>query len=83
MVCTEETLQAVETAKAANCPLWRVSSTVFSHIASDVILQPLGRFGENDAGDAVERYPPTPAGLYVQQELRTIKLRGSPASGKV
>lgn len=75
VVCTAETLAAADAARNASRPLWRVSSTVFSHIASDVVLEPLGQFG---TPALCEMYPPTPAGLYVQQELKTIKLRGSP-----
>lgn len=75
VVCTPDTLAAADKARQEGRPLWRVSSTVFSHIASDVILEPLGRFA---SPHTCGQYPPTPAGLYVQQELKTIKLRGSP-----
>lgn len=74
VVCTHDTLAAAQAARDAGRPLWRVSSTVFSHIASDVVLEPLGRFSTPERCAA---YPSTPAGLYVQQELKTIKLGGA------
>ncbi|KAL4430971.1 hypothetical protein ABPG75_006227 [Micractinium tetrahymenae] len=73
VVCTEETLAAVERARAEGRPTWRVSSTVFSQIASDVVLQPLGPFAA--APRAVEAYPPTPAGVQVAEELSMINLK--------
>lgn len=72
MVCTEETLAAAERARAAGRPTWRVSSTVFSQVASDVELRPLGRFA--DAPGAAG-YPPTPAGQQVADELAMINLK--------
>lgn len=74
VVCTPATQAAAADAAAAGLPVWRVSSTVFSHIASDQPLQPLGRFA---TPDTVAAYPALPAGDYVQQELRTIKLSGN------
>lgn len=72
VVCTEETQAAAERARAEGRPTWRVSSTVFSQIASDVVLQPLGRFaGAAGAGG----YPPMPAGAQVAEELSMINLK--------
>jgi isopenicillin N synthase-like dioxygenase len=71
VVVTPETLQAVEKAKAENKSLWRVSSTLFSHIASDVTLQPLGKLATNEAK---AKYPPIVAGDQVSDELSKIKL---------
>ena len=73
VVCTEETARAVARARAERRPLWRVSSTVFSQIASDEVLRPLGRFASDEAAAAA--YPPTPAGQQVQRELDAINLR--------
>lgn len=73
VVCKEETLAAAEHARAEGRPTWRVSSTVFSQIASDVVLQPLGRFGQ--APGAAGAYPPTPAGAQVAEELSMINLK--------
>lgn len=72
MVCTQETLAAAERARAEGRPAWRVSSTVFSQIASDVVLQPLGPFA---AAPGAAAYPPTPAGEQVAEELSMINLK--------
>ncbi len=72
VVCTDATLAAAERARAAGCPLWRVSSTVFAHVASDEVLTPLGAFA---GGAGAAAYPPTPAGLQVQRELEAIQLK--------
>ena len=77
VVCTEQTLAAVEQAHAEGRPLWRVSSTVFSQIASDELLCPLGPFASEQA---CAEYPPTPAGQQVQQELEAINLRPGAAA---
>ncbi|KAI9202149.1 uncharacterized protein BJ171DRAFT_515029 [Polychytrium aggregatum] len=66
-----ETLKAIETQEALGRPLWRVSSTMFFHIASDQILEPLGKFKNSDRA---ARYPPTEAGSQVQTELGLLKL---------
>ncbi len=54
--------------------LWRVSSTVFAHMASDVLLEPLGRFVQH-AGE--NKYKPILAGDFVQEELEAIRLKGT------
>ncbi len=112
VVVTEETLSAVHRAREAGRPLWRVSSTLFTHVASDKVsirrrfnplgvpavrhppplcsdsgseiplrsqqvLRPLGRFAEEEGQAA--RYPPTKAGVQVQQELQAIRLKRSEA----
>ena len=77
MICTEATQAAVARAKAAGRVPCRVSSTVFAHIASDVLLQPIGRFAEEPRR---QPYVDMLAGEFVQQELEVIKLkRNSPA----
>ncbi len=78
MVVTPETLKAIEVAKAAGRPLWRISSTLFFHVESDRILKPLDRFCQKDADDyesKMKRYPPIMTGDQVQMELKSIKLR--------
>ena len=50
-----------------------ISKQLFSHIASDATLKPLGHFAE--ATDA-PNYPPIYAGEYVEQELSAINLKG-------
>jgi len=71
VVVNENTLQALEKAKEKNRPLWRISSTLFLHIASDQTLQPLSPFSNPQS---LEKYPPTLAGDYVSAELGVIKL---------
>lgn len=64
-------LQAVERQRAANRPIWRISSTLFYHIASDNILTPLGKFATEEAKKA---YPEILTGKQVQAELGFISL---------
>ena len=73
VVVVPDTRAAAERAAAEGRPTWRVSSTVFTQIASDVALQPLGRFA---SAEAVAAYPTMPAGQQVQQELALINLSG-------
>eukprot|EP00736_Rhodelphis_marinus_P005228 Rmarinus@m.20228 len=70
---TEGTDAAYQKAKQEGRCCWRSSSTLFSHIASDQILQPLAPFPENP------KYPPIHAGEQVAKELDFIKLM--PADG--
>ncbi|GFR49189.1 hypothetical protein Agub_g11213, partial [Astrephomene gubernaculifera] len=78
VVVTEATLAAVEAARAAGRSTWRISSTVFTHCASDVTLQPLGPYAAREG--AREAYPPVKAGEQVQRELEAICLRKATAS---
>jgi len=71
VVVVKETQDAIKASEEAGRSLWRVSSTLFSHIASDNILQPLGHFANDES---LKNYPPTPAGKQVQDELDAIKL---------
>jgi isopenicillin N synthase-like dioxygenase len=72
VVCVKETLEAIERAKAAGRSLWRISSTLFGHIASDNVLQPLGIYGQSE--EVRQKYPAIKAGHQVQAELEVIKL---------
>ncbi|KCV71649.1 hypothetical protein H696_01068 [Fonticula alba] len=72
VVFDETTRRALDAARAANRPLWRVSSTMFHHINSDATLEPLGPFATEEACKA---YPPTLCGDYVTSELEVIQLR--------
>ncbi len=72
VICTEATQAAVARAKAAGRVPCRVSSTVFAHIASDQLLQPIGRFAEEPRNQI---YIDMLAGKFVQQELEVIKLK--------
>lgn len=71
MVNSEATQAAASAAKAQGQSLWRVSSTVFGHVASDSMLQPLGAFARLPAAT---HYPAIKAGAFVEQELRVISL---------
>ncbi|WCJ18973.1 2-oxoglutarate (2OG) and Fe(II)-dependent oxygenase superfamily protein [Euphorbia peplus] len=74
VVVTPRTLEAVQKAKDQNHSLWRASSTLFSNIASDAMLEPLGRFAESAL---VKNYPPMFAGDFMQLELSAINLSGA------
>jgi isopenicillin N synthase-like dioxygenase len=71
VVVSPDTVSAVQRARAAGRSLWRVSSTLFAHVASDNILRPLGKFATSDAD---RTYPATKAGDQVKDELAQIKL---------
>ena len=43
---TEDAKKRYEENKKAGKSTWRVSSTLFSHINSEVTLQPLGKFAK-------------------------------------
>jgi hypothetical protein len=68
VVVTPGTQAAVSAAAAAGRSCWRVSSTLFSHIASDVTLEPLEGFSSSS-----EQYAPIKAG---QQVCRRCRLFG-------
>ncbi|CAA3032359.1 Iron ascorbate family oxidoreductase [Olea europaea subsp. europaea] len=74
VVVTNRTIDAIKLATAQNRSLWRVSSTLFAHIASDAVLKPLGHFEESPLAC---NYPPMCAGEFVEQELAVINLKGS------
>lgn len=62
VVVTEATLAAMKRARSH----WRVSSTLFYHVASDELLRPLPPY----IGD----YPPILCGDFVRQELEHLEL---------
>jgi isopenicillin N synthase-like dioxygenase len=64
-----QTLEAIQIQKEKQRPLWRVSSTLFSHIASDQVLEPLEGFESSD-------YPAITTGKFVQHQLSRIGLLG-------
>jgi isopenicillin N synthase-like dioxygenase len=59
VVVTPQTLEAVERATAAGRSIWRISSTLFSHMASDGMLEPIGKFASEEAA---KDYPPVLVG---------------------
>ena len=73
VVVTDATVAAAAAASAAVPPrsLWRISSTLFAHIASDATLEPLGAFA---TPEALAAYPPIKAGDHVAAELAAINL---------
>jgi isopenicillin N synthase-like dioxygenase len=72
VVVSSETAEAVKKAKENGKILWRVSSTLFSHVASDQKLRPLNEF---DTKEANEKYPEMYCGDFVTNELRQIRLQ--------
>ncbi|CAA0808889.1 2-oxoglutarate (2OG) and Fe(II)-dependent oxygenase superfamily protein [Striga hermonthica] len=74
VVVTDRTIEAMKLASEQNRSPWRVSSTLFAHIASDAVLKPLDHFaGSPLAG----KYFPIRAGEFVEQELAVINLKGN------
>ncbi|KAL1523880.1 hypothetical protein AB1Y20_018799 [Prymnesium parvum] len=71
VVVTEETIKARDLWRERQRPTWRVSSTLFSHIASAQVLKPLGRFADEPTA---ANYPPTTAGDQVMSVLKKIEL---------
>ncbi|KAI9095775.1 hypothetical protein DFS34DRAFT_162159 [Phlyctochytrium arcticum] len=71
VVVVEDTLKAMERQKLANRPLWRISSTLFFHVASDNTLKPLAHFATEEAK---AQYPDILTGKQVQAELGFISL---------
>jgi len=51
--------------------LWRVSSTLFSHIRQNVMLQPIGPFKSETS---IKNYPPILTRDQVANELKEINL---------
>jgi len=60
VVVQPKTIEAIEAAKKSEKSLWRISSTCFTHFASDRTLQPLGKFA--GVAGAADKYPPIKVG---------------------
>lgn len=71
VIVSDDTLKAVEKAKAEGKPLWRVSSTLFNALNYKTVMQPLSKFS---ALPTAQNYPPVKAYDYVAEELRAISL---------
>eukprot|EP01006_Ploeotia_vitrea_P050888 TRINITY_DN67511_c3_g2_i1.p2 TRINITY_DN67511_c3_g2~~TRINITY_DN67511_c3_g2_i1.p2 ORF type:complete len:357 (-),score=201.24 TRINITY_DN67511_c3_g2_i1:449-1519(-) len=71
VVVCPETRAVIERKRKAGESLWRVSSTCFTHLASDNMLKVLDKFATEEN---VKKYPPILAGDQVQRELDAIKL---------
>ncbi|KAK6162915.1 hypothetical protein DH2020_002756 [Rehmannia glutinosa] len=74
VVVTDRTIDSIKLASEQNRSLWRVSSTLFAHIASDAVLKPLDHFADSPLAC---KYPPMCAGEFVEQELAVINLKGN------
>jgi len=77
VVHTEKTAQAVERARAAGKSLWRVSSTMFGHLRSNLSLEPMPELEAlypQSAEETREKYPPMNVGEFVVNELKVISL---------
>ena len=74
VVVSEQTVKEIEKASQIGRSLWRVSSTLFSHIASDRILQPLGPFA---TPGTLMKYPPITAGAHLIGELTAVRLNNT------
>jgi len=73
VIVTEKAVQQIEVARRQGRPLWRISSTLFSHISSDTQLTVL--YGtEEEKQIAREKYLDILAGDHVKNELLFIKL---------
>jgi len=71
VIVSQKTQEVIAEKKAVQESLWRVSSTLFSHINSDDMLEPLGRFA---IPSAKAKYPSMLTGHQVRQELALIEL---------
>jgi len=71
VIYSEKTKAAMEKAKAEGKILWRISSTLFSHIRGDVTLEPQGSLATEEAK---KNYPAIVTKDQVMNELRAIGL---------
>ncbi|KAI9330740.1 hypothetical protein BDR26DRAFT_824758 [Obelidium mucronatum] len=71
VVVVESTLEAIKRQRERKRPLWRISSTLFFHVASDNELYPISKFA---TPENIERFPRILAGTQVQKELGFLNL---------
>lgn len=71
VVITDATVTAAKKQEEAGRPQWRISSTLFAHVASAKELVPLGSFA---TPEALAEYPSITAGEQVVQVLQKINL---------
>lgn len=77
VVITSETVECIQKERANQKSLFRVSSTLFAHTASDEMLCNLllpNATTTNTTEDNIMYYPPVLAGDQVRQELKDIQL---------
>jgi isopenicillin N synthase-like dioxygenase len=72
VIVNEATRKTIEN-KTNDRPLWRISSTLFLHIASDNILRPLEGVFDTEEKRAAQ-YPKIHTGDQVRKELGMIAL---------
>jgi len=71
VIYTDATKAAFEKAKKEGKSTWRVSSTLFGHMRSDVILEPLGHFA---TASSKNKYKSISAAEQVEEEIKAINL---------
>ena len=71
VIVSSNTKKIIEEHKANGKSLWRVSSTLFGHLQSDQILEPLGHF---KTPQSIEKFPAKYTGDQVRDELISISL---------
>lgn len=74
VIVNKKTIEVIEKKRAEGKSMWRVSSTLFGHINSDQVLEPLGHFS---TPEAKKKYPPVHTGDQVKHELEAISLAKS------
>lgn len=77
VIHNDKTAEALERARAEGKSLWRVSSTLFGHVRSNVTLEPLPELAHLYGPDveAVQaKYPPLITSAFVMEELKAISL---------
>ena len=72
VVVTETALAAAGQAALDGRPPWRISSTLFAHVASSATLAPLSKFATCTEASG---YPPTTAGEQVMAMLTQLQLK--------
>ena len=71
VVNTDQCREAASAAVARGASAWRISSTMFTTVNHDIVLEPLGQFKEQPTAND---YPPVKAGQQVADELAKIGL---------
>ena len=71
VIVNENTVETINKRREEGKSLWRISSTLFSHIASDQMLEPLPPY-DTDAAKA--KYPSKYTGDFVREELSVLAL---------
>ena len=74
VVVLPSTVEAAKRQEALGRPAWRISSTLFAHVASAKTLQPLGPYA---TPKAMAAFPPITAGDQVVEVLQKINLAKS------